>query len=210
MNVFLIAQFLGVLSMICMILSSWQSKRKKILFYLVFDNIFCFIQYIMLSAYNGAFTNIIGLIRTVTFTKKGSNEFYKTNNILYIILALYSAIGILTYKNLLGLFPTIASLFYAIVLWQEKPKDIRIGTSVMLFMWLLYNIFVKAYIGAVCEGIMLISSIFAIIKIDIIKTYKKENNFSTRKLNKIIRAKKFLESQGFKVDMLQIDKVEFL
>ena len=160
------------------------------LFYLVFDNIFGFVQYIMLSAYNGAFTNIIGLIRTITFTRKGSNEFYKTNNILYIILTLYAAIGILTYKSLLGLFPTVASLFYAIVLWQENPKNIRIGTSFMLFMWLLYNIFVKAYIGAICEGVMLISSTLAIIKIDIIENYKKENNFNSREQNKIIKAKK--------------------
>jgi len=207
MNVFVIAQFLGILSMVCMMLSSWQIKRKNILFYLVFDNIFCFVQYIMLGAYNGAFTNIIGLIRTMTFTRKGSNEFYKTNNILYIILTLYGVVGILTYKNILGLFPTIASLFYAIVLWQEKPKYIRIGTSVMLFMWLLYNIFVGAYIGAICEGVMLISSILAIIKLDIIKNSKKENNFSNRKLNKIMKAKRFLESQGFKVDRLQVDTI---
>ena len=207
MNIFLVAQFLGVLSMICMMLSSWQLKRKNILFYLIFDNIFCFLQYILLGAYNGAFTNIIGLFRTMTFSKKGSDEFYKTNNILYIILTLYATVGILTYKNILGLFPTIASLFYAIVLWQEKPKYIRIGTSIMLFMWFLYNIFVAAYIGAVCEGVMLISSIFAIIKIDIIKNSKKENNFSNRKLNKIMKAKRFLESQGFKVDRLQVDTI---
>jgi hypothetical protein len=207
MNIFLVAQFLGLLSMVCMMLSSWQLKRKNILFYLIFDNIFCFLQYILLGAYNGAFTNIIGLFRTMTFSKKGSDEFYKTNNILYIILTLYATVGILTYKNILGLFPTIASLFYAIVLWQEKPKYIRIGTSIMLFMWFLYNIFVAAYIGAVCEGVMLISSIFAIIKIDIIKNSKKENNFSNRKLNKIMKAKRFLESQGFKVDRLQVDTI---
>jgi len=207
MNIFLVAQFLGLLSMVCMMLSSWQLKRKNILFYLIFDNIFCFLQYILLGAYNGAFTNIIGLFRTITFSKKGSDEFYKTNNILYIILTLYATVGILTYKNILGLFPTIASLFYAIVLWQEKPKYIRIGTSVMLFMWLLYNIFVGAYIGAICEGVMLISSILAIIKLDIIKNSKKENNFSNRKLNKIMKAKRFLESQGFKVDRLQVDTI---
>lgn len=207
MNIFLIAQFLGVLSMICMMLSSWQIKRKKILYCLVFDNVFCFIQYILLGAYNGAFTNVIGLFRTVTFTKKGSDEFYKTNNILYIVLTLYATVGILTYKNILGLFPTIASLFYAVVLWQEKPKNIRIGTSIMLLMWLLYNIFVGAYIGAICEGVMLISSIVAIVKMDIIKNYKKENIFSSRKLNKIMKAKRFLESQGFKVDRLQIDTI---
>ena len=207
MNIFLVAQFLGVLSMISMMLSSWQLKRKKILFYLIFDNIFCFIQYILLGAYNGAFTNVIGVFRTIVFTKKGTTKFYKTNNILYIILTLYAIVGILTYKSILGLFPTIASLFYAIVLWQEKSKNIRIGTSIMLFMWLLYNIFVGAYIGAICEGVMLISSIGAIIKIDIIKNYKKGKVFSSRKLNKIMKAKRFLESQGFKVDSLQIDTI---
>ena len=178
MNKFILAQIFGMLGATAMIISSWQKERKRILFFLLFDNIFYFIQYVLLNAYTGAYTNIIGLIRLYLFSKKGKNNFFKKNYVLYIIILLYILIGVLTYENYSSIFPVISSVIYAIVLWQDNPKYIRIGTSIMLFMWCLYNLLVHAYVGALSEGIMFISSILGIIKIDILKSKR----FSLNKL----------------------------
>lgn len=169
MNRFILAQIFGVLGSIAMVISSWQKSRKKILFFLLFDNIFYFIQYILLHAYTGAFTNVIGLVRLGLFSYKGKNDFFKKNYVLYIICLLYILIGFITYENLGSIFPIIASVIYAVVLWQDNPKKIRIGTAFMLFMWMVYNLLVHAYVGALSEGIMFMSSILAIIKIDVLK-----------------------------------------
>lgn len=174
MNKFVLAQIFGILGSCAMILSSWQKERKRILFFLIFDNVFYFIQYILLFAYTGAYTNIIGLIRLYLFGKKGKNKFFKKNYSLYIVIFLYLLIGVLTYENLSSIFPVVSSVIYAIVLWQDNPKHIRIGSSIMLLMWCVYNVLVHAYVGALTEGILFISSVLAIIKIDILK--KKINN----------------------------------
>ena len=176
MNKFVLAQIFGVLGASAMLISTWQKSRKKILFFLLFDNIFYFIQYILLKAYTGAFTNIVGLIRLGLFSYKGKNDFFKKNYVLYIICLLYIFIGCLTYEGLSSIFPVISSVIYAIVLWQDNPKRIRIGTAIMLFMWMVYNLLVHAYVGALSEGIMFISSLLAIIKIDILKN----NNFISK------------------------------
>ena len=188
MNRFILAQILGVLGASAMILSSWQKTRKKILFFLLFDNIFYFIQYILLNAYTGAYTNIVGLVRLGLFSYKGKNDFFKKNYCLYIICLLYIFVGCLTYNDVSSIFPVISSVIYAIVLWQDNPKLIRIGTTIMLGMWCIYNLLVHAYVGVLTEGIMCISSMLAIIKIDILKN--KEiifNNFKLRRYRKDIK-----------------------
>lgn len=172
MNMFIVAQILGILGALSMILSSWQKSRKNIFIFLLFDNIFYFLQYIALGAYAGAFTNVVGLFRTILFSKKGANKFLKTNYPLIIILILYVLINIVTYDGITSLFPAIASIIYAIVLWQDEPKKIRIGSAFMLAMWFVYNLFVGAYVGAVTEFILFISAVIALIKIDFLNKKK--------------------------------------
>ncbi len=174
MKLFVIAQIMGVFGAMAMLLSSWQKSRKRIFAFLVFDNLFYFLQYIFLKAYSGAFVNIIGLFRTVLFSKKGSNKFLSTKYPLIIVLVLYVIINIFTYDGVTSLFPAIASIIYAIVLWQDEPKKIRFGTSIMLLMWFIYNLYVKAYVGAVTEFTLFASSVIAIIKIDIMGSKKEE------------------------------------
>ena len=181
---FWLAQFMGLLGALSNVISSWQKTRKKMLFFLIFDTIFYTIQYLLLQAYVGACTNSVGLIRTITFSKKKSNKFFSTNWILYIIFLLYIIAGIVSLYfdgqlsekfSVISLFPIVASILYAIVLWQDKPKSIRIGSAIMLFMWCIYNIYVKAYLGAVVEFVLMCSTIIAIIKIDIIDVKKQKS-----------------------------------
>ena len=190
MNRFIVSQIFGVLSAVSMVLSSWLENRKRIFFFLTLDNTFCFIEYFLLRAYTGAFTNVIGLLRLFLFNMKGRNKFFKTAWPLVIVIVLYTIVSILTYDNWTSLFPSLASIFYAFVLWQDKERNIRIGSSIMLLSWLIYNLLVGAYIGALSEGVMFISSLLAIIRIDILKKKKLSNTIAIRhyrrKINKLL------------------------
>ena len=183
MNLFILAQIMGVFGALAMMLSSWQKSRKRIFAFLVFDNVFYFLQYIFLQAYSGAFTNVVGLFRTILFSKKGKNKFLSTNYPLIIVLILYVVINIFTYDGITSLFPAIASIIYAIVLWQDEPKRIRIGSAMMLLMWFIYNLYVKAYVGAVTEFTLFLSALIAIIKIDILGSKEQKKSFK-EKFNK--------------------------
>ena len=97
------------------------------------------------------------------------NKILQNNIILYIVMLGYIIIGIITYKGIISLFPVIIGILYSMLLWQNNVKKIRIGTSVMILSWLIYNISVSAYMAALVEVVLLISSIGAIIKIDILK-----------------------------------------
>lgn len=73
----LIAQVFGMFSALSMMMSNWQSTKKKMLFCLLFDSIFCILQYILLGAFTGVCTNIISLVRVNIFSKKDTNEYLK-------------------------------------------------------------------------------------------------------------------------------------
>lgn len=79
----IVAQSFGMFSALSMMLSNWQSIKKKMLLCLLFDSIFCIMQYILLGAFAGACTNIISLIRVIIFTKKEDNKFL--NKIIFYI-----------------------------------------------------------------------------------------------------------------------------
>ncbi len=176
MNRFILGQIFGILGALAIIISSFQKTRKKMLIFLIFDPVFYTIQYILLNAYAGALSNIVGIIRTIMFSFKGKNKFFNSNYPLYIIIFLYLLINIFTHKNIYSLFPIIASIIYAFVLWQDKPKNIRIGSVFMFSMWFIYNLIVKAYISAIVEFVLLISTIIAILKLDYNKLVKRHRN----------------------------------
>ena len=172
MDLFIIAQIMGAFGALSMMMSCWQKSRKNIFIFLVFDNVFYFLQYIFLGAYSGAFTNLVGLFRTVVFSQKNKNKLFSTNIPLFGIIIIYAVINIFTYNGITSLYPAIASIIYAIVLWQDDPKKIRFGSAIMLFLWFVYNLMVNAYVGAVIELVLFLSTLIAIIKIDIIRKDK--------------------------------------
>ena len=177
MNGFILGQLFGILGAIATIISSIQKKRKSMMIFLIFDPLFYTIQYILLNAYAGVLSNIIGVIRTVIFSFKGKTKFFNTNYPLYIILFLYLMINVFTYKNLYSIFPIIASIVYACVLWQDNPKNIRKGSLFMFSMWFIYNLVVKAYVGMIVELILLTSTIISICKLDCnIRLLKRHRN----------------------------------
>lgn len=87
------------------------------------------------------------------------------NIALYIILLLYITSGILTYNSIIDCLSILATLVYTIFLWQDNIQRIRIGSSIMFSMWMVYDIVVKAYFGALFECFLLITSILSIIKL---------------------------------------------
>lgn len=161
-----LAQICGLLSGISNIISSWQYQRKNMLIFLLFDNTFYFLQYILLGALSGAIISVVNFFRTLLFINKNK---YSNNSILIVFIIIYLIIGILTFENYYSLIPTIISIFYAPVLWQNNVVHIKKGTIIMLLSWALYNFYVHAYISGIIEIILTMSNILALYKLNLKK-----------------------------------------
>ena len=161
---FVAAQVFGVFGLIAMVISLFQRGRSKMLLFVILNCIFFIVEYLLLGAFAGMGGNIVALVRTVLFKKKGEDE--RFNNIwVYIgVMIAYTIMAFLTFDGPISLMPIIAEYIYATALWQTKVSYIRYGTAIMVIFWLIYDIIVCAYPSAICDAIVFTSTVVSIVK----------------------------------------------
>ena len=69
-----IAQVFGVLGLLVMIISLFQKNKDRMLIFIVFNGLFFGIEYLLLGAYSGMFSNFFGIARTYTSKEKEKNQ----------------------------------------------------------------------------------------------------------------------------------------
>lgn len=168
--VYWIAQGFGVLGLLVMVISLFQKNKDKMLGYVVFNGIFFGIEYLLLGAFSGMFSNFFGIFRTyVSKEKENHRNLNKWYVLLFFIIG-YTIIGFISFDgNIISLLPIIAEIIYVITLWQKDVGRIRIGTLLMVILWLIYDIFVKAYPSMITDLIVMSSTIVAIVMKDVLK-----------------------------------------
>ncbi len=159
-----LAQFFGFLGLLAMVIALFQKSKSKMLFWVIFNCIFFSLEYLFLAAFLGMGSNVVALGRTYLFKKKDEDKRFDSIWIYVIVMVLYTIIGIFTYDGLISLMPIIAEYIYATALWQKNVDHIRYGTAIMVVIWLIYDIIVQAYPSAICDTIVLISTLISIVK----------------------------------------------
>lgn len=161
----ILAQILGFLGLLCLLLSYQQLNKRKYLYIQGIASIFYCSQYLMLKAYSAVGSNIIAIIRSflVYYIEKKTK---KTPIIALIIIEIMIIIiGLFTYENIYSLIPIIiASLFTLAVSLKRLEYTYFIGV-IAAALWILYNLIVGAYVAAIGSVFELISAFIGMIKI---------------------------------------------
>lgn len=161
---FILAQICGVITLILTVISVQFKTKEKIVMCFIWANLVVAIQYFLLGAITGAIISIINAIRCIVF------YFYKKKDrkpsiIVLIIFEIVAVIsGIISWQNMWSLIPIIVTIIYTYGLWQDDITIVRITTGIAGFGWTIYNIVVRAYIGALQEIAQLISSIISLYR----------------------------------------------
>lgn len=161
---FLIAQIIGGIVLILTVISVQFKTKEKILLCQILANVLIAIQYFLLNALTGAVVSVINVIRCLIF------YFYKKKNmkpsvfflVVFIIIAVVS--GILTWQSIFSIIPIIAAIIFTYGLWQDNVKVTKICTALTAGNWTIYNVIVKAYVGAIQSIAETTSAIIAIIR----------------------------------------------
>ncbi len=131
---------------------------------MVLANIVVAIQYFLLNALTGAIISILNTIRCLVF------YFYKKKDMKpsLIVLIIFEVIavisGIVSWQDMWSLIPIIVTVIYTYGLWQDNVKVIRITTGIVGAGWAIYNVVVKAFVGALQEIAQLISAIISLYR----------------------------------------------
>jgi len=162
---FYLAQLIGLIGLIIVILSFQKNNKKTLLSYQIISTIFFSIQYILLHAFSGFFMNITMCIRNIILLKYNN----KTNIYILFIIIIMLFLSLLSYNGPISLLPCIGSIIYTITLAKSNIKYARIVKSITCALYIMYNIYVLAIAGIISSLFELIATLYAIYKFDIKK-----------------------------------------
>ena len=166
---FYLAQLFGILAWLTLLLSYYRKNTDKILFVQIISVIFYLLNYLFLGAWTGLIVVIFELVR--------DSLYYKTDkdNLLFILtIPFYIFLAYFARNNFIELIPILASLLEGYTLTKHK-KIVVPGAIIVYSMWVLYDIAVKAYTGALTDGLIVISNIY--ILYNMITGYKRVHEF---------------------------------
>lgn len=162
--IFILAQLCGIIALILTVISVQFKTKEKIVMCSVFANIVVAIQFFLLNAITGAIISIINTVRCLIFYyyKKKDMKPSLVVLVLFEIVAIVS--GIISWQNIWSLIPIIVTVVYTYGLWQDNVTVIRITTGIAGLGWSVYDIIVRAYVGAIQEISQFISAIISLIR----------------------------------------------
>lgn len=160
-----LAHICALIGFIFLIISTQVKEKNKILVFQSLFSFFFFLQYILLGIYSASILNIVSLIRNIVYYKSDNKKS------TYFILLLTLIVGIIctiydsrNYILIISIMPLIINLLYAYILNQ---KDIVKIKKVFLFcsiLWIVYDFFVKAYVGLICNTLEMLSYVMYFVR----------------------------------------------
>ena len=163
---YIISQIFVTLSFIVSLFAYHRNKKSKIMTTMVLSNVLNLIHYVILGAYSGGITKIVGIFRD-SFIVMKDNKKEKYNYVLYMFLIIYIILAIIMYKSILSIFPLLAAMIYIVGIWNANELKVKKVACFCYILWLVYNIYIFSIFAIITNIISIISSYIAI------KRYKK-------------------------------------
>jgi hypothetical protein len=173
-DIYIVAQIIGILGMAMNIISYQAKKQKNIIIIQFFGSLFFAINMFMIEAYTGAFLNAVGILRALIYANKEKIKYIKIANILFILIYLLSYVFTFVFLNkpviflnlIVELLPVIAMISTTISFSMETAGSVRKFAFISSPSWLIYNCVNFAIGGILCEVFSLVSVVIASIRLD--------------------------------------------
>lgn len=161
----LAAQIVGFLGLALSIVAFQFKKHQNIVLLKLSSELVFSIQYILLGAWTGAVLDFISVIRNFLFykfVKKGIS----TTPVIIIFGLFVIATGFFTFDGFMSLLPIGSKLLTTVSYGMKNEKWLRIITLPSCILWIIYNLFVGSYAGALTDTMTLVSLLIAMYKFD--------------------------------------------
>jgi len=154
---FILIQLIGIVAWIMLGLSYYRKDTNRILVFQIIGTVLYCVHYGLLEAWSGLF-----ICACETLFDFG---YYKTDKDKYIYMAsvpIRIIGGLFGFSSVIDILPITASLTDGYTLTKKK-KIVVIGAVISYTMWVIYDIFVGSYSGALTDGMIVLSNLSIII-----------------------------------------------
>lgn len=150
---FIFIQGIGILAWVMLILSYHRKDTNKILVFQIIGTVLYCLHYGLLGAYSGLFI--------CAFEAIFDFGYYKTDKDRYIYIAsvpIRIIGGLLSFQMWVDILPILASLVDGYTLTKKK-KTVVLGAVISYTLWVVYDLFVMSYSGAITDGMVVLSNL---------------------------------------------------
>lgn len=161
----IIGNIVALIASIIMVYSGFLKQKKRILYTQTIQIGLSVLSNIILGGITGAIINALSCIRNILCYRN------KLNTKAKIILILLATILSLLFNNLgiIGLFPVLSIIIYTLLMNIKNVVKFKWLIVFTMFLWLVYDLFIKSYTSAVFDFMSIIANIISIIQIGLKK-----------------------------------------
>lgn len=172
------SQIFGIFALVFVFISMQTKNIKLIMVCQIACNAFGAASYFCLpQGFSGAVIFIVAVAQSITLLvfRILEKDVPKWLNIIFVIG--YITASLLTFDDVLDIFPLVAAILCAIGISQKNPKYYRIIMLSNASTWFAYDIFVGAFAMLATHGFTIVSALWGIIRFDVMK--KKDKSEKT-------------------------------
>ena len=138
--------------------SGTLKKKSQILLVMTFQQLLQAVSMLLLGGVTGAANNIISCIRNYLCYKEKMTNVWKV-----ILIAGYVSLTVfLNEEGAWGLIPAVANTVYIIFMNVKDPIKFKILGVCIMSPWIVYNLVIQAYVGAICNSAAVITNLITI------------------------------------------------
>ncbi len=168
---FIISQIIGLITTVTAVVSVQFKSMKLILIFELLSNLLVASTYILLGGISGSYICLVASVQTVVSYIYAKKKKEVPGFITAIFICAYIAITVFTFKTPIDILPGICAVTFALAVVQTKSSGYRVFMATNSFLWIVYDLVVKAYTMIITHGLLLGSIIIAMARYDI----KKQN-----------------------------------
>lgn len=167
-NIHMIAQLIGFLGTIAVVVGMQQKKYNGIVFCKILNEFLASIHYFLIGGYTGMVINFASCMTNGVYWYRITKG--KSTLIFQILFgAMFVTLGALSWQGSISIFVILAKLISSVSLGIKNPRAIRILNLISNPCWLVYNLYLGTVAGIVTDTLVLTSVIIAVVRLDILK-----------------------------------------
>lgn len=159
MNRLILGNVVALTSSLLMVYSGTVKEKRKIIYIQTIHIFLAIVSDLILNGITGAIVNTISMVRNILCYK---DKLGKKEKIIIIAL---STVLSLMYNNLglIGLLPLISTVVYTYLMNIKDVEKFKLLNIFVSILWLIYDLMIKSYIGALFDAMTIVANIFSII-----------------------------------------------
>ena len=150
---FVFIQIIGIVAWLLLILSYYRKDTNQILVFQIVGTVLYCLHYGLLGAWSGLFICAFETIFDFGYYKTDKDEYIYMASIPIRIIG-----GLFGFQSFIDILPITASLTDGYTLTKKK-KVVVFGAVISYTMWVIYDVFVGSYSGALTDGMIVLSNL---------------------------------------------------